>query len=300
MTTTATNGVDLEHRIRQLLEDARRAGRRPPGRPTLRKETGATEHQIRQILDRLENTTATARRTLAPASRQPATNTTTAPPPEPGTGEPGDPPPPEPATGPAAADNTGANDPPPSRQPDNPASHEPPAPPSPTTSTSDPGEHQPTTAPTGGRLVAWTGFIFGSLVSIAANVLAAWLPPPSANADWTPTLAAQIGAAVWPTALLLSVEVLARVRWPRGWAWILARYGGVGIVALGSAVISYGHIHDLLAAWGYSVLAASVGPLVVDGLMVISGFALLAPTGGRAGDPARPPAASTAPERSPA
>jgi hypothetical protein len=41
-------------------------------------------------------------------------------------------------------------------------------------------------------------------------------------------------------------------------------------------VISYGHVRDVLAAWGYGALASYVGPLVLDGLMVVSGFALLA------------------------
>jgi uncharacterized protein DUF2637 len=79
-----------------------------------------------------------------------------------------------------------------------------------------------------------------------------------------------------PIGLLLSVEVLSRVRWPRARLWTLARYGGTGTVALGSATISYGHLHDVLRAWQYNPLAAAVGPLVLDGLMVISGFALLA------------------------
>jgi hypothetical protein len=45
---------------------------------------------------------------------------------------------------------------------------------------------------------------------------------------------------------------------------------------VGSAVISYGHLHEVLLAWDYGPLGAAVGPLVLDGLMVVSGFALLA------------------------
>jgi hypothetical protein len=41
-------------------------------------------------------------------------------------------------------------------------------------------------------------------------------------------------------------------------------------------VISYGHLRGVLVAWHYSPLAAAVGPLVLDGLMVVCGFALLA------------------------
>jgi hypothetical protein len=145
----------------------------------------------------------------------------------------------------------------------------------------------------GGHLVAWAGFVFGSLISVAANVLAARIPPAGTGPAWQPQLDAQIGAAVWPVALLLSVEALARVRWPTGWGWRIARYGGVGAVALFSAVISYGHIHDVLTAWGYSEIGAHVGPLVVDGLMTVAGFALLADHHQHAGDsPVKHPVSS--------
>jgi hypothetical protein len=130
--------------------------------------------------------------------------------------------------------------------------------------------------PAGAKVVSWAGFVFGSVMSVAANVLHTWLPAARMPPGWTPGIAAQVGAAVWPIALLLSVEVLSRVPWRRGRLWSLARFGGAGTVALGSAVISYGHVQDVLAAWGYSTLAAHVGPLALDGLMVISGFALLA------------------------
>lgn len=146
--------------------------------------------------------------------------------------------------------------------------------------------------PAGGRLVAWAGFVFGSLTSVAANVLAARIPPAGAHPGWTPAVDAQLGAAVWPLALLLSVEALARVRWPGGFGWLLARYGGVAGVAVGSALISYGHISHVLTTWGYSELGARVGPLVIDGLMVVAGFALLAhgrPVADEAGDEAGEP-----------
>ncbi|HEX6353220.1 DUF2637 domain-containing protein [Actinophytocola sp.] len=133
----------------------------------------------------------------------------------------------------------------------------------------------PVGLPPGARLVAWAGFLFGTVISVAANVLYAWLPTLAGRAG-PPGLAPQIGAAVWPIALVISVEVLSRVPWRPGWAWQLARYGGAGLVAGGAAVISYGHLRGVLAAWGYGSTGAAVGPLVVDGLMTISGFALLA------------------------
>jgi hypothetical protein len=132
--------------------------------------------------------------------------------------------------------------------------------------------------------VAWTGFVFGSVISIAANVLHTWLPATHMPPGWSPGIAPQIGAAVWPIGLLISVEVLSRVTWRDGVLWRLARYGGAGTVALGSGVISYGHLRDVLLAWGYGHPGADVGPLVLDGLMIVSGFALLAMSGSPHGD----------------
>jgi hypothetical protein len=135
--------------------------------------------------------------------------------------------------------------------------------------------HLPAAHP-GARFIAWVGFALGSLVSVAGNWLHAWLPADDHPAGWAPTVATQLGAAVWPVALLVAVEVLSRTPWQPGWHWTLVRVGGVGVVGAGSAVISYGHIHTVLKAWGYDSLGAGVGPLVIDGLMVVSGFALLA------------------------
>jgi Protein of unknown function (DUF2637) len=208
----ATNG-QLVAQIRAALDVARRAGQPAPGRPTLVRLTGATDHAVRKALAEV------------------------------------------------AAESTSPGD-------------------------AD-GQPSPTTVvhpAVGGRIVAWAGFVFGSIMSIAANVLHTWLPAAHQPPGWSPGVAAQIGAAVWPVGLLLSVEVLSRVQWPQGWPWATARFAGTGTVALGSAAISYGHLRDVLLAWQYNPLAATVGPLVLDGLMVISGFALLASGISRAGD----------------
>jgi hypothetical protein len=210
--TPSTNGA-LVAEIRLALANAEAAGDPAPGRPTLARMTGASEHAVRRVLAELAKSGWRA--------------------------------------GAVAGEAGGTN---------------------------SPAAHQ--NAPAGGRLVAWVGFVFGSLTSVAANVLAARIAPQHAAAGWHPSVYAEVGAAVWPVALLLSVEGLSRVRWPNSALWNLARYGGAGTVALGSALISYSHIAAVLAFWGYSTLAACVGPLVVDGLMTVSGFALLATAGG--------------------
>ncbi|GAA5026128.1 DUF2637 domain-containing protein [Actinopolymorpha pittospori] len=120
--------------------------------------------------------------------------------------------------------------------------------------------------PRAARLVVWSAFLLGIAASIAANVA-------HAQPAWGPRIA---GAFV-PLALLLAVECMSRPSWRRsGLWWGLARYGGTGLVALVAAVISYRHMAGLLERYGEDALNAHLGPLAVDGLMVVAGFALLA------------------------
>ncbi|MFI1920529.1 DUF2637 domain-containing protein [Nocardia sp. NPDC020380] len=133
-----------------------------------------------------------------------------------------------------------------------------------------------------GRRVARIGFVFGSLTSVATNVLHTFLPTVHMPTGVVLAVAARLGSAIWPIGLVLSIEVLSRVGWRRGPGWSLARFGGAGTVAIGSAVISYSHVRDVLLAWGYGHPAAEVGPLTLDGLMVVCGFALLSLTPQRA------------------
>jgi hypothetical protein len=136
-----------------------------------------------------------------------------------------------------------------------------------------------------GHIVAWVSFVVGGLVSVAANVahtlyptaaqLADWTASGRAAADWTPPAGAMVFAAFWPIALILAVEVITRAQWRKGLLFGLARYGGTILVASVAAVMSYRHMAGLLAIWGEDVWGAHLGPLAVDGLMVVSAAALL-------------------------
>jgi hypothetical protein len=127
----------------------------------------------------------------------------------------------------------------------------------------------------GARLVAWAGFLFGTVVSVGFNVLAAFLVPEDAAAGWRPDVWTILGAAVWPLALLISIELLARVPWPETPMAKVIRYGAMTVVALFAAAISYQHIRSVLLAWRYNELSSGVGPLVIDGLMVLAGYAMV-------------------------
>lgn len=258
---TATNGVAVVDKVLEAWAHADREGISRPGRERLMEITGESEHHVRKALETLK-----ALEDLAgsyPASSSSAVTSDSEP--SPATAEH------EHQPAPTAPDMI---EPDRSGEPPEPATftRTPPA--------SPPGAPElPAGAPAlaaGARLVAWVGFAFGSVMSIAANVLHTWLPASDMPPGWAPGIAPQIGAAVWPIGLLISVEILSRVRWRPGFLYALARYGGAGTVAFGSGVISYGHLRELLLAWDYGHPGADVGPLVLDGLMVVSGFALLA------------------------
>lgn len=117
---------------------------------------------------------------------------------------------------------------------------------------------------TGWRTWARCGMAIGLTSSLCGNVLDV------AHRDGP--VAAMVGAAVWPVLLLVTIEVLIRAPWS-GRAQGAARLLIVG-VAVGSGVISYGHLRDLLIAWGEAPEAAAIGPLVVDAAMLVCALAL--------------------------
>lgn len=127
-----------------------------------------------------------------------------------------------------------------------------------------------------GQVWAYAGAFAGGSVSVAANVAHSFRPPKGATAYWTPQGGAVALAAFWPLALLLAIEVLGRVAWPTGVRWILLRWFGLAPVAFVAAIVSYRHLSGLLDWYGEDPITVTIGPLAVDGLMVISTGALLA------------------------
>jgi hypothetical protein len=131
----------------------------------------------------------------------------------------------------------------------------------------------------GGKAWAYLGAVVGGSVSVAANVAHSYVPPAGSAVGWRPNAGSVGLAAFWPLALLLAVEVMARVAWPRQLRWMLVRFLGVTPVAVVAAVVSYRHLSGLLDFYGEDGVTVGLGPLAVDGLMVISTGALLALSG---------------------
>ncbi|GAB3655661.1 DUF2637 domain-containing protein [Glycomyces tarimensis] len=123
----------------------------------------------------------------------------------------------------------------------------------------------------GASAVSWLAFGLGIIVSVAANIGHIWfVTRPEAEA----MISAMVFAGFWPIALAVAVEVLSRVSWPGYLKWPgIAGTAAVGTVAL---VVSYRHMNGLLLHFGESDLSAALGPIGVDGLLIVGGFAILA------------------------
>lgn len=148
-----------------------------------------------------------------------------------------------------------------------------------------------------GRGWAYAGMLVGAMVSTAANLAHSYIPPMIAPAwwptgkawdrtQWHPQLGAVIGAVFWPIGLFLASELLVRITWPDGRRWVVLRFGGLLPVAAVAAIVSYKHLSALIGYYGEDYLTAHIGPLAVDGLMVMATGALVATSGHR-----QPPAA---------
>lgn len=121
--------------------------------------------------------------------------------------------------------------------------------------------------PKTGKAIAWLSFLLGIGVSIAGNIGHA-ASDGMKPGEWA-------GAAFWPMALMLTIEILTRVRWQPGKRWTAARVAGLVLVALVAAVLSYRHLAGLMTYWGEDWANAHLGPLAVDGLMLVAATALL-------------------------
>jgi hypothetical protein len=140
--------------------------------------------------------------------------------------------------------------------------------------TAPPETEEPTEEPgKSGRVSAWLAFTVGTLASVAGNVAHAAIQGGGVGS--------LVAAGFWPAALLISVEVLARVQWPAGKGYWLARWCGLTVIAAVAASVSYTHLSALLALWDGGWMATHVGPIAVDCLLTVGAAALLAIGKGR-------------------
>ena len=122
-----------------------------------------------------------------------------------------------------------------------------------------------------GKRWATGAFLVGIAMSIYGNIAHTLV-------NKAPHFGAILFASFWPVAVFLSIEVMSRVEWPEGWLWTLARFGGLGLVAVVAAVTSYTHLSALLLWYGETGTVAKLAPLAPDGLMILAAAALQATT----------------------
>ena len=127
-----------------------------------------------------------------------------------------------------------------------------------------------------GRGWAYTGAVLGGVSSIAANVAHSFVPPVNAPTGWHPQYGAIAVSMAWPIFLFVVVETLIRVQWPRGWSYHLLRWCGLLPVAIVAAFVSYRHQSGLLSHYGEERIVAVLGPLAIDGMMIMAAGALYA------------------------
>lgn len=138
--------------------------------------------------------------------------------------------------------------------------------------------------PDGWRKVAWLGVVVGGAVSITANVLHTLIPTDdvveqlgagsAALEKWTPEPGAIFTAAFWPILLFFCIEILIRSPWPKDdWRSVAIQLAIVP-VGFGAAWTSYWHLQDLLDHYGEDKVSSHIGPLAIDGLMVLAAGAL--------------------------
>ena len=131
-------------------------------------------------------------------------------------------------------------------------------------------------ANTSGRGWAYASAILGGSISIAANIAHSFIHPHGAPATWLPEPGAVVGAVVWPVVLFFAVETLARTPWPKKVSYHLLRWIGLPPVAFVAALVSYRHLSGLLEHYGEDRLVVVLGPIAIDGLMIMATGALIA------------------------
>jgi uncharacterized protein DUF2637 len=113
--------------------------------------------------------------------------------------------------------------------------------------------------------VAYVSLLVGAGLSVAGN-LADTYRTRGADVDGLD----KVMAAGWPILVLLAIEMFVSPRWSPSrmfqvWRWI-------GCLAVGgmAMVVSWTHLHDLMASRGQLFVVTVLGPLAIDGMAIMA------------------------------
>lgn len=120
-----------------------------------------------------------------------------------------------------------------------------------------------------GRRWAYVVMLTMLALSIAGNLSHTFLKNPTAG------MRAQTYAVMWPLLVWAGVELFVRIPWRKEPVHHAVRWFGVLIPAGVAGLVSYNHLSGLLKADREDWVVYTLGPLAVDGLMLMSTLGLL-------------------------
>jgi len=113
--------------------------------------------------------------------------------------------------------------------------------------------------------VAYVSLLVGAGLSVAGN-LADTYRTRGADVD---TLD-KVMAAAWPILVLLAIEMFVNPRWPQNRMYQVWRWLGCLAVGLMAMIVSWTHLHDLMASRGQLFVVTILGPLAIDGMAIMA------------------------------
>jgi len=127
--------------------------------------------------------------------------------------------------------------------------------------------------------VAYVSLLTGSGLSVAGNVADTFRTRGEATDGLDIIL-----AGAWPILVILTIEMFVSRRWAPSRGFQTLRWFGCLAIGNLAMLVSWLHLHDLMASRGQLPLVAMAGPLAIDG-MAIMATGLILSTRGRVAKP---------------
>jgi hypothetical protein len=120
-----------------------------------------------------------------------------------------------------------------------------------------------------GRRWAYTVMLAMLGLSIAGNI------SHTLHVNPDPSIRSLVYAVSWPVMVWAGVELFVRIPWQSVLTHRLIRWVGILLVSSIAALVSYNHLSGLLEADKEDWVVYSIGPLAIDGLMLMATLGLL-------------------------
>lgn len=122
--------------------------------------------------------------------------------------------------------------------------------------------------------VAYVSLLTGSGLSVAGNVADTFRTRGPATDGLDIIL-----AGAWPILVILTIEMFVSRRWSPTAGFQLLRWFGCLAIGNLAMLVSWLHLHDLMASRGQLPLVAMAGPLAIDGMAIMATGLILSTRG---------------------